>query len=352
MKTINVSPLEPALNPGTRTAIVIPSNYNNDILSAGLSLMMALRKVNQSVSLLSPTPAKVGDSNLFDIDQLTNVIPSENFVITLKNAVPKLKRVKHFVDGDDLKFMLFPRENAESFDSKEISFGYEVANFDLIIVISQNIQTVRSGFPQINLNNCPILIISNNPNHALETDNNNNIIDSRSKSLCEIIARIIESSKLPVWEDLAYNLFQGLSSATHNFSVSSVTPEVLEVATWAVNNGASRTALSTRQTQSYSQPQNRPSGSDSEQNRDRNRHHDRNRYDRNRDRNRNPNPNPNSVNIRPQFASPNPHANNLPDQSQPSDTTRSSQATDNVSEWESKPKIYQGSTLVDSELAK
>ncbi len=68
-----------------------------------------------------------------DIDQLSNSVPSDNFVITLKNAVPKLKRVKHFVDGDDLKFMLFPRENVDKFDANEISFGYETSSFDLII---------------------------------------------------------------------------------------------------------------------------------------------------------------------------------------------------------------------------
>lgn len=347
MKTINISPLEPALNPGTRTAIIIPPNYNNDILSAGLSLMMALRKVNQSVSLLSSTPAKVGDSNLFDIDQLSNVIPSENFVITLKNAVPKLKRVKHFVDGDDLKFMLFPREDAELFDSNEISYGYETANFDLIIVISQNIQSVRSSFPQLNLNNCPILVISNNPNHASGTDIS--IIDNHSKSICEIIARIVESAKLPVWEDLAYNLFQGLSSATHNFSVSSVTPEAFEVATWAITNGASRTALSSHQSPpSHSQSQNRPSGTSNEQSRDRSRHHDRSRYDRNRDRSRNTS----SSNNNSQSPSYSPQTNNVHSSSPQPVPSQSNQSADTVSEWESKPKIYQGSTAVDSELIK
>ena len=146
MKTINTTAIEPALIPGTKTVILIPANYSNAILAAGLALMMALRKVNQSVSLLSPTPARVGDSNFFDIDQLSNSVPSDNFVITLKNAVPKLKRVKHFVDGDDLKFMLFPRENVDKFDASEISFGYETSSFDLIIALGQDLHSALSKF--------------------------------------------------------------------------------------------------------------------------------------------------------------------------------------------------------------
>ncbi len=355
MKTINTTAIEPALTPGTKTAILIPANYSNDILAAGLALMMALRKVNQSVSLLSPTPARVGDSNFFDIDQLSNSVPSDNFVITLKNAVPKLKRVKHFVDGDDLKFMLFPRENVDKFDSNEISFGYETSSFDLIIALGQDLQSALSKFPEFGSSQSPVLVISNNQSHAAGTDKT--IIDQEAKSISEIVARIIETTKLPVWEDLAFNIFQGLYSATNNFSVANLTPNTLEVATWAVTNGANKTALSTKSVDhrpsenSHPQPaqpqtQHQSNISQPQQN------FDRDRQARNRDRDRNRNRDRNRQPAGPNY-------DNRPNQQQPAqpqrvapvrDHTPANQQAQVASDWESKPKIYQGSTVVESDF--
>ncbi len=351
MKTINITAIEPALTPGTKTVILIPTNYNNDILAAGLALMMALRKVNQSVSLLSPTPARVGDSNFFDIDQLSNSIPSDNFVVTLKNAVPKLKRVKHFVDGDDLKFMLFPRENADKFNANEISFGYEASAFDLIISLGQDVQSALSRFPEFSSSQSQVLVISNNPSHATGTDKS--IIDQEAKSISEIIARVIETAKLPVWEDLAFNIFQGLYSATNNFSVANLTPNTLEVATWAVANGANKTALSTKSvdhrpsenihSQTHHPPQVNVGQSqqnfDNRQPRNRDRDRDRNR---NRDRNRQQGSNYDNR--------PNQQASQSQKNTPIGDNIAINQQSSNVSEWESKPKIYQGSTIVESDF--
>jgi len=350
MKAINATPLEQATVPGMRTAILIPANYTIDMVAAGLSLMMALKKVNQSVFLLSPTSAKVGDSNLFDIDQLGSSIPSENFVITLKNAVPKLKRVKHFVDGDDLKFMLFPRENVEKFDPSEISYGLESANFDLIISVGVDAKSALSSFPSLSTSTCPVLVISKNPTHGVNAEHF--IVDSEAKSLCEIIARLIESTKLPVWEDLAYNIFQGLYSATNNFSVGNLTQGVLETATWAVANGANHTALSvsrpepTRE-QAFSQPNNiadqsiqepRPQQNERprDRDRDRNRSRDYGRQQRNSfDNRRNQNSSQSPVNQVTPINRPQVQSMQTP-----------------ASDWESKPKIYQGSTIVEPDANK
>ncbi len=356
MKTINTTAIEPALIPGTKTVILIPANYSNDILAAGLALMMALRKVNQSVSLLSPTPARVGDSNFFDIDQLSNSVPSDNFVITLKNAVPKLKRVKHFVDGDDLKFMLFPRENVDKFDASEISFGYETSSIDLIIALGQDLHSALSKFPEFGSNQSPVLVISNNPNHATGTDKT--IIDQEAKSIAEIVARVIETTKLPVWEDLAFNIFQGLYSATNNFSVANLTQNTLEVATWAVTNGANKTALSTKSVdhrpsenshpqpaQPQTQHQQQPNVSQNQQN------FDRERQARNRDRDRNRNRDRNRQQGSNYENRPNQQQATQPQRVTPvRDHTPANQQSSAVSDWESKPKIYQGSTVVESDF--
>ena len=347
MKAINATPFESALSLGTRTAILIPANYNNDLIAAGLSLMMALKKINQSVFLLSPTSAKVGDSNLFDIDQLTNIVPSENFVITLKNAVPKLKRVKHFVDGDDLKFMLFPRENVDKFDPSEISYGYESANFDLIISIGQDSLAALSGFSELKSSQSKVLVISNNLSHAVGTDLF--IIDAEAKSLCEIVARIIETNKLSVWEDLAFNIFQGLYSATNNFSVANLTQGVLEVASWAIANGANHTALSLDRPQPERQPifNPRPQASTQPtQTRDRDQLSPR---DGNRDRSRN----------RDRYRQPAGGAfdnrrsqTSIPQSSQSRQSENPSSQPISAQDWESRPKIYQGSTIADPESNK
>ncbi len=348
MKAINAKPLELATIPGTRTAILIPANYTIDMVAAGLSLMMALKKVNQSVFLLSPTAAKVGDSNLFDIDQLSSSIPSENFVITLKNAVPKLKRVKHFVDGEDLKFMLFPRENVEKFDPSEISYGLESANFDLIISVGADSKSALSSFPSLSGSTCPVLVISKNPTHGVNADHF--IVDSEAKSLCEIIARLIESTKLPVWEDLAYNIFQGLYSATNNFSVGNLTQGVLEAATWAVANGANHTALSAdrpepTQKQVFSQPENIAQSSQEPQTQQSQRPRDRDRdRGRSRDYGRQQG---NSFDNRRNQNNPQPRQNH-PTPIGRSDENRQAPASD----WESKPKIYQGSTIVEPDANK
>lgn len=339
MKPIDIRPFEPAVNPSTRVAIVIPANFSPDLIAAGLALLMALKKVNQSVVLLSPTPARVGDSNLFDIDQLTDSLPSENFVITLKNAVPKLKRVKHFVDGEDLKFMLFPRENAEKFNPSDISHSYESASFDLVIALGQDARSATSSFPE--LGNAAILVISHNSSHIGSSESAfQSITDPEAVSVSELVARIIESAKLPVWEDLAYNIFQGLSSATNNFSVARVTQGVLETATWAVASGANHTALSTSQPQNVRQPREdyRPSV-----NRDQSssgRDHDR----RGRNRGRHPRPSGFDSSIRHQ--PPNQPGNTTPVNRPVQNTPKA------VSDWESKPKIYQGSTIVEPELNK
>lgn len=345
MKKINITPLELIKTPGAKIAVIIPQNFSIDQLAAGLAMSMVLKKLEHSVVVLSATQPRVGDSRLFDIDQLTSNVPSENFVITLTNAVSKLKRVKHFVDGDDLKFMLFPRDNASKFEASEITHGYEATGFDMIVIIGQDAQNALARFPQLAHTNCPTVVISKNPAHA--HDQSLSIIDQDAKSVSEIVARIIESAQIPAWEDLAFNIFQGISAATNNFSVSLVTPGVLETATWAVENGASQTALSV-ETKPFT-PQNQQPH---QQSSDRQYEAGRGRDSRDRSRSRDGRDRRGSDQGR-QFDSRSPRENiNVPQQTpsrSPSPNLQQS-ASEESSQWADKPKIYQGSTIVDTEI--
>src|SRR5207244_812005 len=92
-------------------------------------------------------------------------------------------------------------------------------------------------------------------------------------SISEIAAILFQEMALPLDEDVAYNLYTGIASATNNYSPQKVSYLSLQSAQWLIkfNPGKANLAQSTGQSQSQSQSQsqlstaaNRPSVQDIE----------------------------------------------------------------------------------------
>lgn len=224
--------------------IAVSDSVGIDGLAAGLALHLSFQKLGKNVSILAKSPSVSDAMMLYGVDKIGKLTGKANMVVVVENAIDNVDKVTYFLEGNRLKILIHSLPESKGVSEDQIKFEQIVSKPDLIISIGftsiGEMEKVTTQEQNIDSN---IWIVSINKEELSPKFAQANVFSSDSASLSEITTQFIQELALPVDEDIAYNLFEGISQATGNFSPSKSSPISFQMAAWLIKFGAGRASL-------------------------------------------------------------------------------------------------------------
>lgn len=224
--------------------IIVNPESETDGLAAGLGLCLSMQKLGKNAAIIAKEPS-VGDAlKLYGVDKIGKYKGNKNLVVVIDNAVETIDRVSHFLDGDKLKLILhvFPQSNGIT--QSQITFEEEGVKPDVAIAIGYTSEDqLRKGIDRVQNIDSTTWLINVSRADLGQIFAQVNVFDPNGGSLSEIIGNLINQLALPLDEDIAYNLYTGISHATSMFSPGKTSPTSLEIASWLLKFGAGKASF-------------------------------------------------------------------------------------------------------------
>ncbi|OIP57943.1 MAG: hypothetical protein COX79_05760 [Candidatus Levybacteria bacterium CG_4_10_14_0_2_um_filter_36_16] len=218
--------------------IVVGENATIDKMAAGLSLYLSLSAGGKNVQIISKSNPTVEVSNLVGIDRVGKNFEGNTKILTI--SVPyregEIEKVSYNIEKDKLNVNLFAEENGISFSERDVEFIGKGSTPSLVIALgipsAEKLQEV-SG-PEVKIVNIDTSLSNTQFGDIV-------LVDSSFSSFSEIVSEIIKSLGLPMDQDIAQNLLDGITYATNNFTSPSTSAYAFGAAGILLMNGAKRT---------------------------------------------------------------------------------------------------------------
>jgi hypothetical protein len=219
--------------------IVVDQNAGTGGVAAGLALMLACEKLGKNASIVAKNPTVSDAQKLYGVDKIGKTQGSQNLVISISNAVETVDRVSHYLDGDNLKLTLHAFPGSSGPNKNEVSFSQEMVEPDVIFAIGfQNEEEMKQNVSHVQ-NIAPTTWLVNISRQDMgQIFAQVNVFDPNSSGLSEITAQLVADLALPMDEDIAFNLYQGILEETRQFNPGTIGPKTFEIASWLVKFGA------------------------------------------------------------------------------------------------------------------
>jgi len=225
--------------------LIVASPENSfDSLAASLAIFLSLSKKKKNVSIVSSKEPRVEYSNLVGIDKVKTEVSSGKFIITLKDVLGSVDKVTHYLEDGQLNIVVHPLAGSPPFSKEKVFFKTGEAEVEKIILVGiEDLNLLGSLYTQ-NKN-----IYSKDQILSIGTELKNNEINYEvferkgHSSLSEVTTIFLNKLGLPIDEDIAENLFLGISSATKNFQSSETSADAFEAAAFCLRCGAKRSVI-------------------------------------------------------------------------------------------------------------
>lgn len=218
-------------------SIFLPTNPQFDQVASALALKLALEKKGKMAAVLSPSPATVEFSQLVGVDTIGEKNEfGQNLVITLDYPLAQIEKVSYNDNGGKLNLIVQPKTGSPPLQKNQAVFSYEGGNKSLQIVLGvTDLSALGSLADQIDSSNLVTLSRMSGGNFGKL-----NIFDPKASCCSEMVAAILFNLGFMVDEDIAGNLYLGLSNATRNFSSDDIGPGTFEAAAVCLRWGAKK----------------------------------------------------------------------------------------------------------------
>ncbi|OGE10237.1 hypothetical protein A3A60_01805 [Candidatus Curtissbacteria bacterium RIFCSPLOWO2_01_FULL_42_26] len=224
--------------------VAIAKEAGFDALASGLALFLCLKKLRKNVSIIGQDPSVSDAQKLYAVDKIRKRESNNNLVITVNNAIDKVDKVTHFLDGKTLKLVIHALAGSEGAQKEDIGFEYSSVYPDFIFAIGyESMDQLRKEFAHEQDISSDVWIVSINKDKMSQQFAQVNLTDPSGSSISEITTTAIKTLSLPIDEDIAFNLYSGLSQATRMFTPSLTTPATLETAQYLIKFGAGKASL-------------------------------------------------------------------------------------------------------------
>lgn len=224
--------------------IAVADSVGIDGLAAGLALHLSCQKLGKSASVLAKSPSVGEAMMLYGVDKIGKAIGKTNISIVVKNAVDNVDKVTYFLEGTQLRILVHPLPGSKGISQEQVRLEQTATKPDLIISLGfKSIEELIKVITQEQNFDSDTWIVSINKEELSQKFAQANVFNSDSSSICEVTTQFIQELALPVDEDIAYNLFTGISTATSNFSPVKSSPTSFQMAAWLIKFGAGRASL-------------------------------------------------------------------------------------------------------------
>ncbi len=224
--------------------IMVSQNSQTDGLASGLALYLSLAKLSKNASISAKAPS-VGDAQkLYGVDKIGQYKGNKNLVIVINNAIETIDRVSHFLDGDKLKLILHVFPESGGISQNQITFEEEGIKPDVIFTIGYSLENeLRTEIEHVQNIDSTSWVVNISLKDLGQILAQVNVFNDKAASLSEITGDYLSQLALPMDEDIAYNLYTGISEATEMFAPAKTSPLSLEIASWLLKFGAGRASL-------------------------------------------------------------------------------------------------------------
>lgn len=236
MTTLNFKTVDEELKNAQAIIITFPAQPSFDALAAALALYLSLKEAGRRVTLASALMPNVGQAVLVGINKIRQELEGQNLIISFDYLEDSIEKVSYNIEGRKFNLVVQTKSGLPTLDPKSVTYNQSGASGDLIISVGAKTLNDLGEIYQKNqdlFNQKPMINIDN------QAENRGfgkiNLIDSRT--LSEMILKLIMINKLPLDVDVAKNLFLGIREATENFGKGTVTAETFEAAAICLKNG-------------------------------------------------------------------------------------------------------------------
>lgn len=229
--------------------ITFSQNSNFDGLASALALYLSLTKLGKNVSVVGRV-VSVGDARqLYAVDKIGQVPISKNLMVVIENAIATVDKVTYFLDGNKLKVIIHALPATSGIIKNQVTIEEVIGQADLLIAIGFDSQeNLRSEITLEQIINSNSFIININKGGVYQKFAQVNVLYNEAVTVSEVTAKMLEDLALPVDEDIAFNLYTGISETTAHFQPSKVSPFGLQIAAWLLKFGASKASLAQKST--------------------------------------------------------------------------------------------------------
>ena len=225
--------------------IVVSPKGTFDDLAAGLALYLSVKNLGKKSSIYANVPTVDEARKLYGVGEIGSVKNQENIVITVQNAVKSVDKVSYFLDSDNrLNITVHALPGGPGVSKEDVSFDNLPTLSDIVFAIGfESKMELEQIITPEQLNNPNVLTISINRSPMSQKIAQIDVMDNESMSISEAVTDMIQKLALPVNEDIAYNLFSGISFASGNFSPAKSTQKSFQLAGWLVKFGAGKSSM-------------------------------------------------------------------------------------------------------------
>lgn len=219
---------------GTFT-IFLPTTPSYDAVASALSLKLSLESAGKRVTVISFDPMTVEFNRLVGVDTINNSVGGNNLVISFHDQSELVDTVSYDLDKGELRLVINTKPNAPAqIDHRRLKFIPGTPKADIVITIGVNHPSeLKEPLPSSKV----VAITHSAPVTSFAT---HHLSHPESSSLSELITQLIDTLGFQLHEDVATNLYLGLSVATDNFQSGQVSQATFETAALLLRRGARR----------------------------------------------------------------------------------------------------------------
>src|SRR3989344_4278399 len=215
-----------------------------DGLACGLALALSLIKLGKNVSIHAQSPSVDQALKLYGVDKIGKKDNQQNLVIVIENAVQNVDKVSYYLDDSKLKIFIHPLPDSRGASKEEISYEYTALKPDLVFAIGYNSQDeLKTEITLEQKLDSQLWIISINNATSNQKFAQIEFINPDISTISELVTQFIQVLALPVSEDIAYNLYSGISYQTNNFSPAQTRTTTFQAAEWLIKFGAGKASF-------------------------------------------------------------------------------------------------------------
>ncbi|MDP3900521.1 MAG: DHH family phosphoesterase [bacterium] len=222
--------------------ITFKKDQDGDAVSAALSLMIFLKKLDKKVTVISDSfPKTKNFSFLPQVDAIENELQTnKQFIISLNTSKVSAQDISYQVQENTLEFVITPEGG--QFDASDISSQTIGASYDLIITLATpDLEALGEVYHKNTefFYNTPIINIDHHPRN--EEYGQVNHIKITALATTEVLFDILHTySAEMIDDDIATCLLTGIIAESKSFKIGSLTPNTLTIASRLINLGARR----------------------------------------------------------------------------------------------------------------
>lgn len=240
ISSLNLDDFKKDFSSAQKISILLKKEPNFDILAAGLSLYLGLKKLGKDIEIYSQTPPIVEQSSLIAIDKIKNQISNKNLVISFDYTEGAIERVSYNIKDNKFNLIIEPKKGFPALSPKKVSYSYSGVSADLIFTIGclkiEDLGEVATKEKEF-LEKTPIANIEIRKNGDFAKYK---IFSTEVFSYSEIILGLFSFLGMEVDSDIATNILAGIEYATGSFSDPRIGVSTFETVVFLLKKGARR----------------------------------------------------------------------------------------------------------------